>query len=151
MDRAVTRSLASRLFPAGSPQAIALLRATWFLVVGPELARRTEPISLEQGTLRVRVPDARWRKALHKMQGQILPRLREVAGELAPRRLGFLEGPVPETAEAARTPAKVEATAAPAAVATAAEAIPDAELRALFLAAAARYLSRGSSGGSSHA
>ena len=47
---------------------------------------------MEGGTLRVRVPDASWRKVLHRMQPQILGRLRELAGDLAPRRMGFVEG-----------------------------------------------------------
>ena len=70
-----------------------LLRAAWPGVVGPELARRTEVVSLDGTTLRVRVPDAGWQKVLHRMRGDILSRLFDVAGELAPRRLGFVEPP----------------------------------------------------------
>ena len=47
---------------------------------------------MEGGTLRVRVPDASWRKVLHRIQPQILARLRELAGDLAPRRMGFVDG-----------------------------------------------------------
>jgi hypothetical protein len=93
MDRVTGRSLVARLFGTSPARALALVQASWPLAVGPELARRTEVIGMEGGTLRVRVPDAAWRKVLHRMQPQILARLRELAGELAPRRMGFLEAP----------------------------------------------------------
>src|SRR5262245_39338259 len=107
--------LAARLFRPGSPQALALLRAAWPLAVGPDLARRTEILAIERNTLRLRVPDARWRNGLHRMQPEILARLRSVAGELAPGRLGFTEGPAPAS-PAAPEPAPVlhDAPAAPA-------------------------------------
>jgi len=92
MDRVSGLSLAARLFGSSPQRTLALLQAAWPMAVGPELARRTEVIGVERGTLRVRVPDAGWRKVLHRMQPQILGRLREIAGELAPRRMGFLEG-----------------------------------------------------------
>jgi predicted nucleic acid-binding Zn ribbon protein len=113
MDRISGRSLAARLFGASPARTLALLHAAWPLAVGPELARRTEVLGLEGGTLRLRVPDARWRKALHRMQPQILAQLRELAGDLAPRRMGFTEGQ-----------------------------IADPEIRERFVAAAARYLAR---------
>jgi Dna[CI] antecedent, DciA len=92
MDRISGRSLAARLFGASPARTLALLEAAWPLAVGPELARRTEVLGIEGGTLRVRVPDAGWRKVLHRMQPQILGHLREIAGDLAPRRMGFVEG-----------------------------------------------------------
>jgi Dna[CI] antecedent, DciA len=91
MDRISGRSLATRLFGASPARTLALLQAVWPQVVGPELARRTEVVGVEGGTLRVRVPDASWRKVLHRMQPQILGRLHEMTGDLAPRRMGFLE------------------------------------------------------------
>ena len=92
MERISGRSLAARLFGASPARTLALLEAAWPLAVGPELAWRTEVLGIEGGTLRVRVPDARWRKVLHRMQPQILAHLREIAGDLAPRRMGFVEG-----------------------------------------------------------
>src|SRR4029453_5794720 len=74
------------------PRTLRLLEAAWPLAVGPELARRTEVLGIEGGTLRVRVPDAGWRKVLHRMQPQILGHLREIAGDLAPKRMGFVDG-----------------------------------------------------------
>ena len=141
MQPAVVPGLRDQLFPPGSRQALELLRAAWPLAVGPELARRTELLAIEGRTLRVRVPDAHWRKILHRMQGQILSRLRAVAGRATPSALGMSEGsvatPPPEPPPAARQPIPV-----PAAVADAAAAIPDPELREAFLRSAALYLGR---------
>lgn len=143
MDRAGTAGLAARLFPPGSAQALAFLRAAWPRAVGADLARRTEVLACEGGTLRLRVPDARWRKVLHRMQREILGRLRGVAGGVAPRRLAFTEGPVAEAPGAAtRVASKLEPRPLPLAVSQAAEAIPDPELRQRFVSAAARYLTR---------
>src|SRR6185436_59263 len=90
-EPALGAPLAVRLFRPGSPEAVALLREAWPLAVGPELARRTHVLGVDAFALRVAVPDARWRKVLHRMQGDILARLRAVAGGLVPRRLGFVE------------------------------------------------------------
>ncbi len=145
MDRVSGRSLAARLFGGSRARTLALLQAAWPLAVGPELARRTEVIGVDDGTLRVRVPDAGWRKVLHRMQPQILGRLRDIAGELAPRRMGFLEGGLPAgpapTVGAAAKPEREGEPPSPALQLQAA-AIPDPEIRARFLAAAGRYLAR---------
>lgn len=133
--------LAARVF-AGAPAArLALLRALWPSVVGPEVARRSEVLGLENEVLRVRVPDAGWRKALFRGHRDIIVRLRRSAGGLAPAKLGFVEGPV---AEAPVAPPVTPAPPArlPAGVADAALAIPDEDIRERFLEAAARYLGR---------
>jgi len=106
MERISGRSLAARLFGASPARTLALLEAAWPLAVGPELARRTEVLGIEGGTLRVRVPDAGWRKVLHRMQPQILAHLREIAGDLAPKRMGFVDGGVsnqPQSTAASRS------------------------------------------------
>jgi hypothetical protein len=138
--------LATQLFGRRPEHTLALLRAAWSVAVGPELARRTEVLALEGRTLRVRVPDAHWRKVLHRLRLEILRKLRETSGHLAPKALGFQEGQVsPLTAP--RVPARAiaahdggPAPAIPAAVRDAAGQIADPELRALFTTAAARYL-----------
>ena len=137
-------ALAERLFGASPETALALLRAAWPAAVGPDLARRTEILTLDRGVLRVRVPDAVWRRGLVRMRGDILARLRRIAGGVAPRGLGFVEGPVralAERRERAEAPPP-EPVAPPESVRRAADAIPDPELRARFLAAAGRYFSR---------
>ena len=80
-----------------------MIRAAWPTAVGPEVARRTEVVSIDRGVLQVRVPDSTWRRSLSRMRGQILGRLRHVAGRLAPRSIGFIEGPL--TAPAPEAPA----------------------------------------------
>jgi len=142
MDRVSGREWAARLFGASPARTLALLQAAWPLAVGAELARRTEVVGIENHTLRVRVPDVSWRKALHRVQPQILARLREIAGDqLTPRRMGFLEGGMASIDTQPPPPAPLEPTL-PAALEPYAAAIPDAEIRARFAAAAARYLAR---------
>lgn len=153
LQRLVTTGLARRLFGADPARTLALLRAAWPRAVGPDLARRTEVVALEAATLRVRVPDARWRKELHRLQAEILRRLREIAGDLAPWRLGFMEGPVaaPTVAKSARIPEESSGPPLPpAGVVAGAAVISDPDVRERFLEAAARYLER-SKGGSRHA
>ena len=153
LQRLMTTSLARRLFGTVPARTLALVRAAWPRAVGPDLARRTEVLALDDGTLRVRVPDARWRKELHRMQRDILGRLREIVGDLAPRRMGFLEGPV-VAALAAPVPEAARTTptgppAPPAEVLSGAAVLDDPELRRRFLEVAARYLERSKDG--SHA
>lgn len=151
MESARNPDLATRLFGASPERALALMRAAWPAAVGPELARRTEVVALDRGILRIRVPDTTWQRGLVKMRGDILARLRRVAGAAAPRALGFVEGPLsappPEEAKPARPPAGPPS----AALVAAAQVIPDPALRAQFLAVAARYVARFPASGSAGA
>lgn len=142
MRRVTSSGLAARLFGGSPERVLALMRAAWTLAVGPDLGRRTEVVSLEGRTLRVRVPDGRWRKELHRMQPELLRRLRELGGELAPSRLGFVDGGMaaPEAPPVAELPRPIVAHPA---LETEAAAIQDDEIRARFLESAARYLARG--------
>ncbi len=143
MDRARSPDLAARLFGAKPEATLALLRAAWPAAVGDELARRTEVVALDRNVLRIKVPDMRWQRTLVRMRGVILERLRRVAGQAAPRGLGFVTGEVPDRgARALPAPPSVENAPAPALVAEAARAIADAGLREDFLAASGRYLAR---------
>jgi hypothetical protein len=142
LRRAGENDLAARLFGGHPERVLALVVAAWPRAVGPDLARRTEVLGLENGTLRVRVPDARWRGVLHRMQPQILQALRRTAGSSAPRRMGFLEGAVPESAPAPPPALPSPEPDVPREVAAGAAGIADAEIRALFERAAARYLAR---------
>ena len=110
--------------------------------MGADLGGRTEVVGLEAGTLRVRVPDARWRTVLHRMRHDILARLRETAGPAAPLRLGFVEGPVAPPPRRWPTPRSRRGGPCPPAVAAAAASIEDDALRERFLESAARYLDR---------
>ena len=144
MERAVERDVAEQLFGATPERRLLLLRAAWPRAVGPELARRTEVVALEGNALRIRVPDAGWRKGLLRMRHEILGRLRRIAGGLAPRALGFVEArpaPIPVPAEPSAPVPSQPPPSAPALVAEAAR-IADPELRNRFLESAARYLGR---------
>ena len=143
LERPASADLAVRLFGPSPARTLALLKAAWPLAVGAELARRTEVLAVEGTTLRVRVPDASWRKGLLKMRGQLLGRLRRVAGELAPGRLAFSEGPLARPPEPPAVTLRPQPSGAPPpAVVVAAERIADADVRALFLECAGRYLTR---------
>lgn len=139
------RPLAEALFERKPGAALALLQALWPQVVGPATARRTAPTSIDRGILRVHVPDARWRETLHKMESTILDRLSGLAGRCAPRRLGFMIGPIPSADAAKQVPARVTTdlrVAAPPFLVDAAQVIPDPELREAFVACASLYLER---------
>jgi Dna[CI] antecedent DciA-like protein len=142
LTRAGAPDVASRLF-GGSPERVrALMQAAWPRAVGAELARRTEILGIEKGLLRVRVPDARWRTVLHRMQPDILRRLREIAGRLAPWRIGFVEGGIQEPPAVTLPRPQDEPPPAPPEVTLPAAAIADDEIRRRFLATAGRYLHR---------
>jgi len=130
-----------RLFQ--SPEALlALVRAAWPHAVGAELARRTRVLSTEGAVLRVQVPDAHWRKVLHRLQGTILSRIRRLAGSATPRRIGFIEAPL-ESEPLEPASARVDPPGPlPAEVQAGAAAIQDPELRRLFVESATRYLAR---------
>jgi hypothetical protein len=145
MEHAGARDVVQQLFGATPERRLALLRAAWPGAVGPELARRTEVITLDGEALRIRVPDATWRKGLLRMRRDILVRLYRVAGSLAPRQLGFVEGggSAPPGLAEAEVPAPAAPSAPPSrALLAEAECIVEPELRARFLETAARYLDR---------
>ena len=153
LQRASSSSrLRGQLFGTRGERTLVLLQAAWPGAVGEELARRTELVALDAGTLRVRVPDAGWRKVLHRMRSDILARLYDVAGEFAPRRLGFMEAPLGSASlkgsssplGGPRPGPSAAAAVAPPSLRVAAEAIADPDLRARFLESAALYLGRSS-------
>ncbi len=68
---------------------LAAVQAGWAEAVGEQLALVATPVSERSGTLTVECADSVWAQELDLMQGQILERLRENLGELAPRALRF--------------------------------------------------------------
>ena len=143
MKRSAPPDLAASLFGGTPAHRLALLRAAWPAAVGKDLARRSEVVVLDGEVLRIRVPDAIWRRSLWRMRSDLLARLRDVAGRAAPRGLGFIEGPVAASGEPeTRVPEPPPPHVLPARVAEAARSIPDAEIRRRFEAAAGRYFGR---------
>jgi predicted nucleic acid-binding Zn ribbon protein len=57
--------------------------------VGEQLAAVAEPVSERSGTLTIECAEAVWVQELDLMQTQLLERLRERLGELAPEALRF--------------------------------------------------------------
>lgn len=55
-------------------------RIAWQLVAGSQVAQRSSALSLEEGVLRVRVPDAAWRSQLADFAPQYLARLGSMLG-----------------------------------------------------------------------
>jgi predicted nucleic acid-binding Zn ribbon protein len=68
---------------------LAAIQAAWREAVGEQLAAVAEPVAERDGTLTVECAEAVWAQELDLMQSQLLGRLREQLGELAPEALRF--------------------------------------------------------------
>ena len=66
---------------------LAAVQMVWNAAVGERLAAVATPVSERAGTLTIECTDAVWAQELDLMQTQILERLREEVGELAPKAL----------------------------------------------------------------
>jgi hypothetical protein len=142
MDR-VAGDVKRELGRFGPASGMAPLVAAWPGAVGPEIARNAWPARIARdGTLHVHTQDSIWAFELTTRVEEILTRL----GKLAPRRLSFAPGPLPEPPLASHeevhrrppepTPehvAKAESLA---------RGIRDEELRKVVAKAAAASLSR---------
>ncbi len=91
----VDRPLARILRHLGVPTAAALpaLADTWAELVGPAVAAHTEPVTVQHGTLVVRVDDPAWASQLRWMEQQLLPGLRSTAGFESVDRIEVRVGP----------------------------------------------------------
>jgi predicted nucleic acid-binding Zn ribbon protein len=65
------------------------LQGAWAEVVGERIAAVASPVSERAGEVTVSCSDSVWAQELDLMQGQLLERLKEHLGELAPRSLRF--------------------------------------------------------------
>lgn len=122
--------------------SLELVKKRWAQVVGPELAKRSEPEALRDGVLTVRVLDVTWGKMIYDLQSRIVPTLNELVGLRLVKRLNFtkrtkLNGNV--VSEVQPTPTRQLPT--PPAIQAAASRVEDDELRAVLLRSATRYLS----------
>jgi Dna[CI] antecedent, DciA len=134
----------ARFGPAGG---MAPLIEAWPAAVGREIARNAWPARLARdGTLHVHTKDSVWAFELKSRAEEIRGRL----GELAPPRLGFAPGPLPEPAErggdrlsrAACRPSADDVVKADSLV----RVIRDDELRKVVAKAAALSLANGGNG-----
>ena len=138
LRKAISAGAAAQIFD--TQRSLPLVSACWPGAVGARLAERTRVVSLEGGTLVVRVPDARYARILHRLRREILAKLRQSAGAHAPRALGFVEGALPKPRVPAAAPLPLRPAPIRTTLANAARSIEDEEIRALFLASAACYL-----------
>lgn len=145
MNPDVSTSSLPRFFEAAHPHRLAVLQALWPSITGDALANHSEVVGIQGEVMRVRADSAPWLKTLRDLKGTLVFRLQQAAGPLAPRGLAFVEGPVAPRPPRRRTrdrmkPAPVDAL--PRAVSEAAERIPTAEGREIYLRAAAAFQGR---------
>jgi hypothetical protein len=142
MDR-VERDVKRELGRFGPAAGMALVVEAWPGAVGPEIARNAWPARIARdGTLHVHTQDSIWAFELTSRAEEIRSRL----GKVAPRRMAFAPGPLPEpqlapAGEVRRRPPEPT----PEHVAKAdslTRAIRDEELRKVVAKAAAASLSR---------
>ena len=146
IDR-IDRSVRDELARFGPAAGVADLVAAWPAAVGPAIAANAWPARIARdGTLHVHTSSAAWAFEL----AQLEVTLRERLGDLAPPRLRFAVGPLPERAvETAETGRRVRPDPSPDDVADAAAlvaGVDDENLRNLVARAAALSLARSRSG-----
>jgi hypothetical protein len=127
----------------GPPSGVSPLVEAWPAAVGPEIARNAWPARLARdGTLHVHTQDSIWAFELTTRAEEILTRL----GKVAPRRLAFAPGPLPEPAldltDEVREPPPGPTPEHVATAESLTRVIRDEELRKVVAKAAAASLSR---------
>jgi hypothetical protein len=146
IDR-IDRSVRDELARFGPAAGIADLVAAWPAAVGPAIAANAWPARIgRDGTLHVHTSSSAWAFEL----AQLEPTLRERLGELAPPRLRFAVGPLPEPAvETRETARRTPPEPSPDDLAHAAELVAgldDENLRNLVSRAASLSLAKSRSG-----
>jgi hypothetical protein len=132
--------------------ALAEITSAWPEAVGETVARQAWPLRLgRDGTLHVATTSATWAFELDRLAAEIAGRLAAVAGPVAPEKLRFRVGPVPEPGALAPPPPvpseEVEdASGVSAEAAALASTIEDPELRELVSRAARASIARARSG-----
>jgi hypothetical protein len=142
MER-VGEAVARELGRYGPVSGMAPLVEAWPGAVGPEIARNAWPARVARdGTVHIHTQDSIWAFELTSRAAEITTRL----GELAPRRLSFAPGPLPEPAlDVAETDARKPRRPTAEHVAKAASltrGIRDADLRKVVAKAVAASLAK---------
>lgn len=132
----------------GPAEGMVEVVASWPGIAGAEIARNAWPARLARdGTLHVATSSAAWAFELAHLEGRLLARLSEELRELAPKRLRFAVGRLPEpSGEPVEQSARRPVRPAPGDVERArslASAIDDPDLRERVARAAAASLARG--------
>lgn len=146
MIERVGRDVERELSRFGSAAMLAPLVDAWPAAVGREIARNAWPARIARnGTLHVHTSSSAWAFEL----GQLEERIRLSLGHLAPARLRFAVGPLPEaTAHDVETDARGAIQPSPAQAGKAAEitaGIGDENLRKIVAKAAALSLAKADS------
>jgi predicted nucleic acid-binding Zn ribbon protein len=87
--RRAAAALQAALQRAAPQTPLAALQASWAHAVGERLAAVAVPVAEKDGMVTVECAGAVWAQELDLMQEALLERLREEAGDLAPRALRF--------------------------------------------------------------
>ncbi len=121
--------------------------AAWKLAAGDGLRDHAVPLSLNEKTLIVAVPDATWRKQMQYLSAQLLFRLNSILGQPLVTFLEFREDPsalarMRSTLDAQSTRVYPANLAAPVELVSAAAGIKDKDLRRAFLGAATSCIRR---------
>jgi hypothetical protein len=134
-----------RFFAAAEPHRLAVLKALWPSITGEALANHSEVVGIQGDVMRVRADSASWLKTLRDLKGTLVFRLQQAAGTMAPRGLAFVEGPLSAKPTRRRARERVKPASVnelPTAVSRAADRIPTAEGREIYLRAAAAFRAR---------
>jgi len=93
----IGREVRRELDRFGTAGAMADVVGTWPDAVGETVASNAWPARLARdGTLHVAAASSTWAFELQQLEREIAGRLRDVLGEVAPPRLRFAPGPLPE-------------------------------------------------------
>ena len=134
-----------RFFAAAESNRLAVLKALWPAVAGEAMANHSEVVGIQGDVMRVRVDATSWLKTVRDLKGTLIVRLKSAAGDLAPRALAFVEGPIaPKSArrKARTAPTRVSVSDLPPSVAAAATQVPTEEGREVYLRAVTAFKSR---------
>jgi hypothetical protein len=147
MIERIGRTLEHELGRFGPAAGMAELVRAWPGAVGEQIARNAWPARFARdGTLHVATSSSAWAFELAQLESSLLERLREALGKVAPPKLRFAPGPLPESepdrsAEAAKAPLRPSPEHRAEAERLAA-GISDTELRKLVAKAASASLAR---------
>ena len=141
----LSRPSLPRFFAAALPHRLAVLKALWPAIAGEAISNHSEVVGIQGEVMRVKADSASWLKTVRDLKGTLILRLQRAAGEMAPRALAFVEGPLspkPPRRKARAALGSVPLGELPRAISKAAERIPTPEGRDAYLRAATAFRAR---------
>ena len=139
LSQALPEDVRERIF------SIELVRTRWLEAVGEELALRSEPESLAERVLTVRVSDERWGRMIIRLSRDIIPVLNQLVGLPVVRQINFVKRQLPLPGKdmlrgLTSNPLPLQEPPLAESVAQYIASIADKELRTIVTKSAARYL-----------